>query len=188
MSEPRAEKRGGGFLRGLRSRALREDLAVLDDRLTQQAGRLDRLRGAMDMAVERLNLQKERLSRLSESQRTIQRDLKQIKATLGPVAARVEKHDEAVRQTDLREVDFRRAMQQLAALETRVGAIEEDGGAVVAAMPGDAAASLRLLDEVRREHEQVRVRFQLISSYEERLRRIESMLVELYDGDRRQPL
>ena len=40
---------------------------------------------------------------------------------------------------------------------------------------------------MRREHDQARVRFQVISAYEERLRRLEAAVVEMYDGDIRNP-
>ena len=38
----------------------------------------------------------------------------------------------------------------------------------------DEAEARRLIDEIRREHEQIRVRMQVISAYEERLRRVEA--------------
>ena len=45
-----------------------------------------------------------------------------------------------------------------------------------------------LLDEVRTEHARIRARMQVVSAYEERLRRVEESVAELYEGDRRHPV
>ena len=47
------------------------------------------------------------------------------------------------------------------------------------------AAGRTLLDEVRTEHARIRARMQVVSAYEERLRRVEESVTELFDGDRR---
>jgi hypothetical protein len=45
-----------------------------------------------------------------------------------------------------------------------------------------------LLEAVRSEHARIRARMQVVSAYEERLRRVEESVAELYDGDRRHPV
>jgi hypothetical protein len=47
------------------------------------------------------------------------------------------------------------------------------------------AAGRTLLDDVRTEHARIRARMQVVSAYEERLRRVEESVTELFDGDRR---
>ena len=42
-----------------------------------------------------------------------------------------------------------------------------------------------LVDDVRTEHARIRARMQVISAYEERLRRVEESVAELYEGDPR---
>jgi hypothetical protein len=80
-------------------------------------------------------------------------------------------------------VDLERISHQLRAVEQRLDA--------AAAGTDDAPASPAdpdgLLAEVRREHAQIRVRFQMMSRYEERLRRLEDAVVKLYGGDLRGP-
>jgi hypothetical protein len=70
-----------------------------------------------------------------------------------------------------------------------MGALEErlQTGTFVAD-DASMAQARSLVDEVRREHEQVRVRMQLVSHYEERLRRVEQALAGLHGGDPRQPV
>lgn len=45
--------------------------------------------------------------------------------------------------------------------------------------PGEEAEARRLVEEIRREHEQIRVRMQAVAQYEDRLRRIEAAVAEL---------
>lgn len=45
--------------------------------------------------------------------------------------------------------------------------------------PEDEAEARRLIDEIRREHERIRVRMQAVAQYEDRLRRIEAAVAEL---------
>lgn len=143
-------------------------------------------KGADDAATERKHADERggidaeaRLDRLQRRMRSLQKSVRELQESLAPL----------VRAHNLRELDQGRAMQQLAALEERVGRIEER-------LEGDRYdtddASLtearNLVDTVRREHDQVRVRMQIVSSYEERLRRLEATMVELYDGDPRHPV
>lgn len=73
--------------------------------------------------------------------------------------------------------EMKRIAPQLAALERRV---EEMRQRLEAAPrvdePAELAESRSLIEEVRREHAQVRVRLSAVTAYEERLRRIEEKL------------
>jgi hypothetical protein len=58
-------------------------------------------------------------------------------------------------------------------------------GARATAPDDQLAAGRTLLDDVRTEHARIRARMQVVSAYEERLRRVEESVTELFDGDRR---
>lgn len=47
------------------------------------------------------------------------------------------------------------------------------------AEPAEEAEARRLIDEIRREHERIRVRMQAVAQYEDRLRRIEAAVADL---------
>jgi hypothetical protein len=71
-------------------------------------------------------------------------------------------------------------------LEERLGelAARLESGAFVAE-PAEQAEARSLVEEIRREHQQIRVRMQVVSQYEERLRRVEESLLALTDADHR---
>jgi hypothetical protein len=70
--------------------------------------------------------------------------------------------------------DLNRLGPHVAALEVRIADRERAEGPVEVGSPGDTAEARRLLDEVVREHERIRVRFSGIALYEERLRKLEA--------------
>jgi chromosome segregation ATPase len=78
---------------------------------------------------------------------------------------------------------------QMGALQERMGEIEERLGTGTFVADDDERAEARsLVDEIRHEHQQIRVRMQIISHYEERLRRLEgtvSGLSDLTEGEAR---
>ncbi|GAA2159889.1 hypothetical protein [Pedococcus bigeumensis] len=87
-----------------------------------------------------------------------------------------------------REVEHGGMAIQIGIVEERLGKIEEGlRGAELVADDAERAEARSLVEAVRREHEQVRVRMQVIAQYEERLRRLEDAVVKLYDGDVRHP-
>jgi chromosome segregation ATPase len=150
---------------------VRAGLQAVEKRTAAEHDRLDR-------QLERAERQVKRVDKLTET-------LAAVQERLGPI--------EGIFR--VREVDHERMSSQLAALEARVGRLEEhlaDHALVSGSDAGlDAegrATATSLLDEIRREHEQIRVRMQVITWYEERLRRVEASLVSLYDGDRRHPV
>lgn len=87
-----------------------------------------------------------------------------------------------------REVEHGGLAIQIGIVEERLGRIEEALRREEFVGDDDARAEARsIVDAVRREHEQVRVRMQVIAQYEERLRRLEEAVVKMYDGDVRHP-
>jgi hypothetical protein len=82
-------------------------------------------------------------------------------------------------------VDLERIAHQLRALEQRLDSERADVGPTSGEPIGDDPAAV--LAEIRREHERIRIRFQTMTRYEERLRRIEDAVVKLYGGDLRGP-
>lgn len=153
-------------------RDLRHDMTEVRARLDKQRARLDRAAKVDAQLRGQLLKLQDRLSRQQEL-------IKELRRELGPV-----QHDQ--RQ---REVDYVRAMQQLGALETRVGRLEERLEPDRFTADDESLREARsLVDTVRREHDQVRVRFQIISAYEERMRRLEAAVIDMYDGDVRHPI
>lgn len=87
-----------------------------------------------------------------------------------------------------RELEHGRAVIQVGILEERLGRIEERlRDETWTGDSQDRAEARSLVEEVRREHEQVRIRMQVIGQYEERLRRLEDAVAKMYDGDVRHP-
>jgi hypothetical protein len=88
------------------------------------------------------------------------------------------------REARTRLVQHGRMSVQLGMVEQRLGRLEEQLSTGV--LTGDDAAQAEartIVDVVRREHEQVRVRLQLVSHYEERLRRVEAAIESIAEGD-----
>jgi chromosome segregation ATPase len=117
--------------------------------------------------------------RLEQRLKSLERELEDVKAQVRPVELASKRRD----------VEHGRMSFQFGAVEQRLGQIEQRiATGTFVADEAEQAEARRLVDEVRREHDQARVRFQIISHYEERLRRVESALLELLDGDLRQPV
>ncbi len=71
---------------------------------------------------------------------------------------------------------------QMGALEERMGRIEERlGTGRFVADEDEQVEARRLVEEIRAQHEQIRVRMQIVSHYEERLRRLEGTVRTLSD-------
>ena len=69
--------------------------------------------------------------------------------------------------------ELERVIPQVASFETRLAAIEELLSAVPAGDSEQVAQARSLIDEIRREHAQIRVRLTGVAQYEERLGRLE---------------
>lgn len=126
-------------------------------------------------------------ARLDDQQQRLGRQDKR----LGDLEARVKELD---RLTTLDTVERERRDAQVGTLEVRLADLEQRLADIPAGATGiplddeQLAAGRGLLDEVRTEHSRIRARMQVVSAYEERLRRVEESVAELYDGDRRHPV
>lgn len=119
----------------------------------------------------------------------LQRQVKQVEQLTSTVKSLQQRIRPVEQEGSLRELDHLRLTSQVGAIEERLGRLEqrlEDGPLVTDDVSG--AEARKLLDEVRREHEQIRVRMQIISWYEERLRRVETSVTSMFDGDVRHPV
>ena len=125
---------------------------------------------ALRMEVESLRAQFDRQRvRLAKRGRQVDTLLEARKASLGVDRQRT-------RSIRLLERDLERMGYQLAALETRFDArtqAEADPSAVEVTGDPLVDGARACLDEIRREHDQIRVRFRVITAYEERMRRLE---------------
>jgi len=128
------------------------------------AGRLDKQRSQLDRQA---------------------RDIADLKAKVETLRKRIHPVELA---SNHREVEHGNLAIQVGVWEERLGRLEQRvSGETFTADEAETAEARSLVEEVRREHEQVRVRMQVIAQYEERLRRLESAVVGLYDGDVRHP-
>lgn len=69
--------------------------------------------------------------------------------------------------------ELERIIPQVASFESRLAAVEELLAAVPAGDDAQVAQARSLIDEIRREHAQIRVRLTGVAQYEERLGRLE---------------
>jgi chromosome segregation ATPase len=108
--------------------------------------------------------QEERMARLLERGRQQGRAIRAAERSLAKLVSEVR----------LLQQDYVRLAQQLAASETRIEWLAEkvEGGGFAGSDPEHAEAR-SLVEAIRREHEQIRVRFQVVTGYEERLGRVE---------------
>ena len=136
-------------------------------KVTSQAAALKALRSRVDEHERRSARQGELLKELKEKVTYLDR-------------ARTMEASERER----RDAQFGTIEVRLAELEQRVHDARSpaEGTAPDAAELAEAHA---LVDDVRTEHARIRARMQVISAYEERLRRVEESLAELYEGDPR---
>lgn len=123
-------------------------------------------------------------SRLDEQQQRVVRQDQRLKE----LEARVTDLD---RRGALDTSERERRDAQFGVLEVRLADLEErladarqraDG---TGADPEQLAQGRTLLEEVRAEHSRIRVRMQVVSAYEERLRRVEESVADLFEGDPR---
>lgn len=140
---------------------------VLRDKLARTAAGLAEVRGRVDGLRTRADKHEQRIKELEALTKDLGRS-----AALDTV------------ERERRDLQFGAVETRLADLEQRLADVRAGhaGGAPDAA---DVAEGRALLAEVRDEHARVRARMQVVSAYEERLRRVEESVAELYDGDRR---
>ncbi|WP_377644032.1 hypothetical protein [Oryzobacter terrae] len=123
-------------------------------------------------------------SRLDAAERTAADQATRVK----DLEARVKELDRAA---VMEAAERERRDAQLGTLEVRLADLEEClsptvRGGDVAPPDGEELAQARsLVEDVRTEHARVRARMQVVSAYEERLRRVEESVAELFEGDPR---
>jgi len=126
-------------------------------------------------------------TRLDEHQQLLGRHDRQLKALEARVKDLARATALDLREGERRDFHFGSLEVRLADLEQRLA----DTRSGVAATQPDSDqldAGRALLDEVRTEHARIRARMQVVSAYEERLRRVEESVTQLFDGDRRHPV
>jgi predicted component of type VI protein secretion system len=95
---------------------------------------------------------------------------------------RISKHETRLAKVEatakLLSMDFARIQLQLAALEEKVERVARERDPVPVTGDSEGVAQAReVVALVQREHQQIRARFQMITRYEERLRRVEDSLL-----------
>jgi DNA repair exonuclease SbcCD ATPase subunit len=114
--------------------------------------RLFKLYGMVDAHERRLDEQRERMDRLA----TLERRFREV---------------EKAQHWSANELE--RIIPQIAAQESQLEALREKLAAVPAADQPQIDESRQLIDEIRREHSQIRVRLTAVAQYEDRLRKLE---------------
>lgn len=126
--------------------------------------------------------------KLAKQRTQLERQARQIAELTSTVAALGKRVRPVELASSHRELEHGRAVIQVGILEERLGRIEERlRDTSWTGDSQDQSEARSLVAEIRREHEQVRIRMQVIGQYEERLRRLEDAVVKMYDGDVRHP-
>ena len=130
----------------------------------------DDLRGRQRRLKERVDQQ---AKQIAETKAAVAK-LRSTVTTLGRQVRAVELASEhREREHGNLTIQMGRAQEQLGEFEERL----RDERFITE--PGDEAEARRLVDEIRREHERIRVRMQAVAQYEDRLRRIEAAVADL---------
>ena len=130
--------------RVLRSSKPFRDMGKRVDDVDQRQRRLEREVARSD----------QRRGRQQDEQRAA---LERLTASLAEVTARLTPVERA---EDLRQVDHQRLLTQVAVYEERLARLEDAAGPQPTEVGGDLGEARTLLEEIRREHEQMRVRMQ----------------------------
>ena len=140
-------------------------------RVTRHATALAKLRESVDRLRERVQKQDARLAAVEGAVSDFQR---------ATALSTVER--------ERRDTHFGTMEVRLADLEQRVHDARASGGQADSPDAEALAAGRSLLEEIRVEHARIRARMQVVSAYEERLRRVEESVAELFEGDARHPV
>ena len=159
------------------------DAASLVSRARRRLGALRKTRVMVRDLRRQSNAQGKEQAKLQGELARLTTQVEKIDKAVTSLTPKVEPY---VKASDLRALEHGRFSLQIGAAEERLGALEQrisDRPLTVA--EGTLPEAVELLEAVRREHQQLRVRMQIISAYEERLRRVEATCSALYDGDPR---
>jgi DNA repair exonuclease SbcCD ATPase subunit len=152
--------------------------------------RLAEMQGRLDTQGARLDSQRERIDKVaSQAKELAARQKIQLAKVRELVAALTARLGEMETAVHLARVDHGRMSGQVGSLEERLADLEAARQAgPLAATDEERDEAHSLVQAVRREHDQVRVRMQVVSSYEERLRRVEEAVVEALEGQLKRPV
>jgi len=117
-----------------------------------EGNRLYKLYGMVDAHERRLDEQRQRMDRLAELER---------------------RFSEVEKAQHWSANELERIIPQIAAQESQLESLREKLGAVPAGGQPQIDESRSLIDEIRREHSQIRVRLTAVAQYEDRLRKLE---------------
>jgi chromosome segregation ATPase len=142
--------------------------------------RVDRTMRQQESLQTRLERQAATIARQNTQLERLARQLEKLQGTVSQLRERSRPLEE---EANTRFVQHSRMSVQLGMLERRMGELEER--LATGTVTGDDAAreeARGIVELVRREHEQVRIRLQLVSHYEERLRRIEAAIESIAEA------
>jgi hypothetical protein len=121
--------------------------------------------------------------RVAEQLDPLRGDLQRIEEDLGRRLGDLERRLDAVeRESSWSANELARIAPQVAAFETRLE--QQVRPEVVTGSAEDLPEARALLETIREEHARIRARLALVSAYEERLRRLESRVLERATADR----
>ena len=128
---------------------------IIDWRIVHpvEGNRLYELYGTVNAHERRLEEQRQRMDRLAEFERRF-REVEKAQHWSGN--------------------ELERIIPQIAAQESQLESLREKLDAVPAADQPQIDESRSLIDEIRREHSQIRVRLTAVAQYEDRLRKLEN--------------
>jgi chromosome segregation ATPase len=146
-------------------------------RARRQVGRWRRRVVDPDNLKERQQKLKARVDQQAKQVAEVKAAVTQLRSSVTALGKRVGVVEFA---SDHREREHGNLTTQVGHCEQRLGAIEERlTEERFTAEDGEQAEARRLVDEIRREHAQVRVRMQIVGQYEDRLRRLEAEIANL---------
>ena len=178
MAEQRVPATGRLRRQLRRLRPTRSLVGRIDGRVDRTMRQQEKLRAQLERQGKQLESLKATIATMTERQG---KQLESLKATIATMRERAAPLEQ---EAKTRMVQHSRMSVQLGALEERLGRLDEQLATGPVAGDDAARAEARsILDAVRREHEQVRVRLQIISHYEERLRRVEAAVESIAEGD-----
>lgn len=133
----------------------------------------DRIKGLIDYRInetiplDRLERYYVKVDRLAEEHQESVEDF------LGRLVELTRRYDEVERLQKWTANELERIIPQVGAQESQLESLRDEIGAVPAADRPQIDEARSLIDEIRREHRQIRVRLTAVAQYEDRLRRLE---------------
>jgi chromosome segregation ATPase len=137
-----------------------ERLLAIEARMNRHAERLDAQRDRLQRQGEQLEQQQQRLDRQRQRLRQLARQQADVRTDIATL-----------------NVGYPVLLQQMASFETRLQQLVDAADSrPVTATGAEQEQARNLLEEVRREHSQIRARLGVVGRYEERVRRLEAAI------------